>query len=167
MDAPTHLMFIHGLISSGQGDKATFLRTQLPGLLTPDFSGTLDQRMAQLTVILGDTPGWTLIGSSFGGLMATLFACQHPAQVRQLILLAPALTWPDFVHRLPPPTDVPTTIYHGRADDVVPLAPTRAIAARLFTRMTFHEVDDGHDLYATVRTLDWPGLLEGDHSGWL
>ncbi len=160
MNVPAHLMFIHGLASSGQGDKATFLRAQFPDLLAPDFAGTLEQRMDQLVAYLGDTPGWALIGSSFGGLMAALFACQHPGQVQRLILLAPALIWPDFVRNLPPATDVPTVIYHGRADDVVPLAPTQQIAARLFSDLTFHEVDDTHDLHATVRTIDWVTLLK-------
>lgn len=160
MNVPAHLMFIHGLASSGQGDKATFLRAQFPDLVAPDFTGTLDQRLVQLTGILGNTSDCTLIGSSFGGLMATLFACQHPLQVRRLILLAPALVWPDFVRSLPPPTAVPTVIYHGRADDVVPLGPTREIAARLFSNLTFHEVDDTHDLHATVRSIDWPALLK-------
>ena len=160
MNVPAHLMFIHGLASSGQGDKATFLRAQFPDLVAPDFTGTLDQRLVQLTGILGNTSDCTLIGSSFGGLMATLFACLHPLQVRRLILLAPALIWPDFVRSLPAPTAVPTVIYHGRADDIVPLAPTREIAARLFSNMTFHEVDDTHDLHATVRSIDWPALLK-------
>ena len=55
---------------------------------------------------------------------------------------------------------MPTVIYHGRADDVVPLAPTRQVAARLFSNLEFHEVDDTHDLHATVRTIDWPTLLK-------
>lgn len=160
MNAPAHLMFIHGLASSGQGDKATFLRALFPDLLTPDFTGTLEQRLDQLVAHLNTTPDWTLIGSSFGGLMAALFACQHPGQVRRLILLAPALIWPDFVRNLPPATSVPTVIYHGRADDVVPLGPTRQVAAQLFSNLTFHEVDDTHDLHATVRTIDWPTLLK-------
>ncbi len=160
MNAPAHLMFIHGLASSGQGDKATFLRGLFPDLLAPDFTGTLEQRMTQLTTTLGDTSGWTLIGSSFGGLMATAFACQHPGQVHRLILLAPALIWPDFVRNLPAATGVPTVIYHGRADDVVPLAPTQQLAARLFSNLVFHEVDDTHDLHATVRTIDWLMLLK-------
>ncbi|PIZ26267.1 MAG: alpha/beta hydrolase, partial [Chloroflexi bacterium CG_4_10_14_0_8_um_filter_57_5] len=48
----------------------------------------------QLEAILGAQTGWTIIGSSLGGLMAALFATQAPGQVRKLALLAPALILP-------------------------------------------------------------------------
>jgi pimeloyl-ACP methyl ester carboxylesterase len=50
-------------------------------MLTPDFDGDLPERMAQLRSILGNETGWTLIGSSLGGLMAAIFAAQAPGQV--------------------------------------------------------------------------------------
>jgi pimeloyl-ACP methyl ester carboxylesterase len=34
--------------------------------------------MAKLEQVIGDTDDWTVVGSSMGGLMAAVFACQHP-----------------------------------------------------------------------------------------
>jgi len=156
------LVFIHGMVSSGQGFKARLLRRHFPHILTPDFDGWLEERMAQLRPILSHQPDWTIIGSSFGGLMGALFTCQHPEQVRKLILLSPALTWPDFADALPPSVSVPTVIYHGRRDTVIPLEAVRPLAEKVFLNLDFHPVDDDHRLQATVQTIDWPALL-GDH----
>ncbi len=46
------LVFIHGMVSSGQGFKARLLRRHFPHILTPDFDGWLEERMAQLRPIL-------------------------------------------------------------------------------------------------------------------
>lgn len=156
---PRRLIFLHGLEGTSQGTKATLLRSLFPEMLIPDFRGSLDERMAVLYPILGDQEVWTLIGSSFGGLMAAIFACQRPAQVRKLILLAPALILPDFAASPPAPVDVPTVIYHGRQDQIVPLEPTRRLAQQVFRNLIFNEVDDEHGLYKTVFEIDWPGLL--------
>ena len=51
---PSHLIFLHGLEGTSQGAKATLLRGLFPGMLTPDFSGSLEERMATLKPILGD-----------------------------------------------------------------------------------------------------------------
>ena len=60
---------IPGLISSGPSYKANLLRGFFPDVLTPDFEGSLEERMAKLEPILSDQSGWVIIGSSFGGLM--------------------------------------------------------------------------------------------------
>ena len=118
-------LFIHGLAGSSQGIKPVFLRNLYPDLVAPDFPGDVWERMARLQEILGDTAGWTLIGSSLGGLMATVFACQHPAQVDKLVLLAPALPFLDLdevpLKALPPA--IPVTVFHGSHDEIVPLGP--------------------------------------------
>ncbi|MFH1908213.1 MAG: alpha/beta fold hydrolase [Chloroflexota bacterium] len=157
---PTRLIFLHGLESSSQGEKAVLLHSLFPGISTPDFTGSLAERMAQLYPILGDKTGWTIIGSSFGGLMGALFTCQHPQQVRKLILLAPALSLPEFAEHLPPPVDVPTIIIHGTQDEVVPLVPVRALAEKVFRNLDYHIVDDDHRLHKTVHEIDWRLLLE-------
>ena len=159
------LIFLHGLEGNSQGVKATLLRGLFPGILTPDFSGGLDERMAALKTILGEQVGWTIIGSSFGGLMAALLAVRRPSQVQRLVLLAPALIWPDFAGCFPAegatctPVEAPTLIYHGSRDSVVPLAPTQVLAERAFRNLTFHVVDDDHGLYQTVHAIDWQSLL--------
>lgn len=154
-------IFLHGQESSGQGYKARLLRGHFPTLLTPDFSGTLDERMQQLDPILSadDAAGWLIVGSSFGGLMGALWTCAHPQRVGKLVLLAPALNLAPFGDAPPAPVDVPVVIYHGRQDSVVPLEPVRALADAVFPNLTFHSVDDEHRLQATVPTIDWPTLL--------
>lgn len=153
------LIFIHGLESSSRGFKATLLRRLFPGILTPDFEGPLKPRMARLTSILSGKFDWIIIGSSFGGLMGALFTCQHPQQVEKLILLAPALTWPDFASVLPPPVSVPVVVYHGREDEVIPLELVRPLAEQVFLNLTFHVVDDDHRLPKTVQAVDWSALV--------
>jgi hypothetical protein len=155
----SHLIFLHGLEGTSQGAKATLLRGLFPGMLTPDFSGSLEERMATLKPILGNHEIWTIVGSSFGGLMAALFTCQRPVQVRKLVLLAPALILPQFASSNPTPVNVPTIIYHGRQDQIIPLDPTRRLAYQVFQNLDFHEVDDDHGLHKTVVEIDWPVLL--------
>ena len=157
------LILIHGLGGSSQGFKANFLRGLFPNIITPDFEGDIVERMALLNSILSDKSGWVIIGSSLGGLMGTLFTCRNPAQVRKLILLAPAIVhagmWPGFGAELPEPISVPTVIYHGQNDDVVPIHPVRNIAEQLFLDLTFHTVDADPRLFNTVQSIDWHTLL--------
>jgi len=156
-------IFIHGLLSSGQAYKANYLRQHFfPGLLSPDFPGALEERMTRLYDVLGDADDIIIIGSSFGGLMAALFTCSLPQRVHKLILLAPALLWPDFADNSPAPVSVPTIVYHGRQDDIVPLAPTKALAKQVFINLDYHEVDDDHSLHATVQAIDWSALVGDD-----
>jgi len=151
-------IFIHGLLSSGQGFKARLLRERLPGILTPDFPGDLDERMAKLEAILSEGDRHVLIGSSFGGLMAALYTCRHPQRVKKAILLAPALPFHAFADHPPAPCDVPVIIFHGERDAIVPLEPTRALAEQVFRHLQFHVVDDDHMLHETVQKLDWAEL---------
>jgi len=153
------VIFLHGLVSSGRGFKGTLFRRVLPNILTPDFTGPLEERMAQLSPILRDRPNWTIIGSSFGGLMATSFARQDPERVRKLILLAPALAYSEFTLDPNPPVAVPTVVFHGMRDTVIPLEPLREICEHVFENLVFNIVDDDHRLQQTVQTLDWPDLV--------
>jgi pimeloyl-ACP methyl ester carboxylesterase len=156
----THILFIHG--SSGdksQTYKARILRGIFPGMLTPDFEGDLPERMEQLEAILGTETGWTLVGSSLGGLMAALFATQHPDQVCKLVLLAPALTLPGFTRSLASQIAIPTIIIQGTRDDFIPLEPTRKLAEKVFLSLTYIVVDDDHRLHKTAEELDWKKLL--------
>jgi len=156
---PSKIIFIHGLEGSSQGDKATLLRRLFPGMLTPDFPGLLADRMKILYSILGEQTGWTIIGSSLGGLMAAIFACQRPGQVRKLVLLAPALVLPEFADANPQPIDVPTIIYHGTQDTLLPLDSVRLVAEQVFHTLTFHIVDDDHRLFKTMQEVDWKHVL--------
>jgi pimeloyl-ACP methyl ester carboxylesterase len=156
----SRLIFIHGSDSSSQTYKAGVLRALFPGMIAPDFSGPLGVRLAQLEAVTRDLPGWTLIGSSLGGLMAALFAARHPDQVRKLVLLAPALHLPEFSRHLPKPIPVPAVLVQGRNDDVIPIETVRQLAKRIFPKLTYLLVDDDHRLHHTADTLDWKKLLE-------
>ena len=154
------LIYLHGLESDSNSGKARLFREWLPGMLTPDFKGSFEDRMSQLVPILSDKIDWTLIGSSFGGLMGTVFTCAHPTQVRKLVLLAPALLREQFASYLDlEPVSVPTVVIHGTLDTVVPLEPVREIAQNLFTNLTYHIVEDDHRLGKSVHELDWKEIL--------
>ena len=157
---PTHLIFLHGLEGTSQGVKATLLRSLFPEMSTPDFPGPLDERMTKLYRICGMEVNWTIIGSSYGGLMGALFTCHHPNQVRKLVLLAPALVLPEFADQPPAPVEVPTIVYHSRIDEIVPYEPTRKLAEQVFKNLSYHAVDDDdHGLYKLVYRIDWPTIL--------
>jgi predicted esterase YcpF (UPF0227 family) len=157
---PSRILYIHGSDSSSQTYKATLLHDIFPGMLIPDFTGGLPERMERLKTILGAETGWTLVGSSLGGLMAALFAMNHPDQVRKLILLAPALTLPGFTKSLSSQISIPTIIIQGNRDEFIPLGPTRKLAEKIFTHLTYIPVDDNHRLHKTAEELDWKKLLE-------
>ena len=157
----SRLMYIHGSESDSNSGKARQFREWFPGMVTPDFKGSFDERMRQLSSVLSDTAGWTLIGSSYGGLMATVFALDHEAQLRKLVLLAPALTLDPLVSLSKPRTiSVPTILIHGTLDTVVPLEPVREFAQKLFTNLTIHIVEDDHRLHKTANELDWKSILD-------
>jgi pimeloyl-ACP methyl ester carboxylesterase len=158
----TKLIYLHGLEGTSQGVKAVLLRGIFPDILTPDLRGSLEERMRSLYTILGEQVVWTVIGSSFGGLMAAMFACQRPQQVDKLVLLAPALIWPDFATNLPAPVDVPTIVFHGTQDEIIPLAAVRPLAERVFRSLDFRVVDDDHGLYKTIHEIEWAALIGAD-----
>ena len=156
----SRLIYLHGLESDSNSGKARQFREWFPGMLTPDFKGSFEERMAQLNPILAGMDNWTLIGSSFGGLMGTVYTCKHPTQVRKLILLAPALLREPFGSHLDlEPVPIPTIIIHGTLDTVVPLEPVREIAQNLFTNLTYHIVEDDHRLQKTALEMDWKTIL--------
>ncbi len=157
----SRIIYLHGLESNSQSGKARQFAEKFPGMITPDFTGEFEERMAQLKPILGRKKNWTIIGSSFGGLMGTVFTCNKPTQVRKLILLAPALLKEPFGSYLDlEPVSVPTVIIHGTEDDIVPLEPVREIAEKLFTNLQYIVVDDGHRLHKAFGELDWNEILE-------
>lgn len=155
------LIYLHGSESDSNSGKARQFREWFPGMLTPDFKGSFDERMSQLYSILSDKTDWTLIGSSFGGLMGATFTHDRPSQVRKLILLAPALTLEPFASRSDlKPVSVPTIVIHGTLDTVVPLEPVREMVQKLFINVKYYVVEDDHRLHKSVHELDWISILE-------
>lgn len=156
----SRIIYLHGLESNSQSGKARQFAARFPGMITPDFTGSFDERMAQLLPILMDKSGWTIIGSSFGGLMGAVLALEYETQIRKLILLAPALILPPFESLADRKTvSVPTVIVHGTEDDVVPLEPVRRLAEKVFKNLTYHVVQDGHRLHKAFEELDWEEII--------
>jgi pimeloyl-ACP methyl ester carboxylesterase len=167
------IIYLHGSDSSSQSGKARQFAEKFQGMITPDFTGSFDERMKQLYDVLGKEKGWTIIGSSYGGLMAAVFASENPKQVRKLVLLAPAILKDEHGIYIDPvigeplqgnrkhlrTISIPTVIVHGNQDDVVPLEPVRKTAEELFSDVEFIVVDDGHRLQKAFGELDWEEIL--------
>ena len=164
-----NIIFIHGLESSGEGFKSKLLRSIFSNCLTPTFMPysskipikiLLEKRMEQLISILTERKKWIIIGSSFGGLMATLYTCKFPSSVSKLILLAPYLSLNIQELRNFPPINIPVLIYHGINDDIVPWKSTKLLAEKIFLNLTYNIVEDDHSLFYTVKALDWKHLIK-------
>ena len=142
------LMYIHGSENASNSGKARTFRQWFPGMVTPDLKGSFEARMSQLLDVTADKTNWMLIGSSYGGLMATVFALDHEAQLQKLTL-DPRLSFSE-----PKQISVPTVLIHGTLDSVVPLEPVREIARKLFANLTTHKVEDDHRLHKIANEMD-------------
>ena len=151
-------IFIHGLESSNQGTKSIFFREKFPDMILQTYKGDLQERMKKLKGVLAGKSNIRLVGSSFGGLMASLFAMEQEHRVAKIILLAPAINLIQFATNRKQ-ISTPVRIYHGRGDQVIPLAEVEPVAKEIFLNLSFHIVDDDHYLHKTFKTLDWDSLL--------
>lgn len=150
----TTTIFLHGLDSSGRGAKGSFLTRNFPEVLCPDFFGSLQERLNQLAVLCTGRDDLNLIGSSFGGLMATCFAISNRKNVKQLTLLAPALNFEEYT----PPAqmlNIPTLLVIGRHDTVTPPDLVLPRAEKTFSNLEVMVVDDDHMLHNTFQALPW------------
>lgn len=138
------VLFMHGLESSPQGNKARYLarhfEAHTPAMDTGDFQACLEQQAAAIAEFRPDV----VVGSSFGGALAVLLLVQG-AWAGPTLLLAQASARFDPTLALPP--DVPVLLVHGTRDDVIDIEGSRRLA-RTGTpgRVRLVEVDDGHRL---------------------
>lgn len=156
----THKLFLHGLDSSAQGTKGRWFAEHFPAMIIPDFVGSLQERMQALDTLCHNLEGLILVGSSFGGLMATLYAARQPQKCKKIILLAPALNFAEFS----PPTQiisVPSQLFIGRHDTITPPAEVVPLAQRSFSNLQTTMVDDDHLLRRVFLELDWEIILSG------
>jgi uncharacterized protein len=196
-------LYLHGFASGANSRKANFFldRYGQQGLqlVVPDFNAggftdfTISRQLAQAASYLTDEPV-TLIGSSLGGWVSLLLAEKYP-QIERLILLAPALGFPEpWLSRLDPAAletwqtegfwpvyhyiekqqiplaynfvldaqqylqtefqrRLPTLIFHGINDEVVPIELSREYASSRspkaqaeLSMVTLHELDSDHGL---------------------
>lgn len=152
--------FLHGLDSSGKGTKGQFFTKNFPQVVCPNFEGTLANRLLQLEAHSKNQQQLTLIGSSFGGLIATCYAIKHPGKITQLVLLAPALNFEGYQ----PPAEllqIPTLIIIGKHDTVTPPALVAPLAEATFTDLEIRIENDDHMLHSTFQHLDWQKILVG------
>ena len=163
-----NIVFIHGLESSGNGFKGTYLKSLFPDALTPNFkkfkrnfslNSLLKERLGQLDSILKTRMSWIIIGSSFGGLMATLYTIRNPEKTERLILFAPFLATSMLQIDKNSLINTPTIIFHGKHDEIAQYKASREKAYQLFTNLEFNTTEDHHDLNKTITTLNWNKLI--------
>lgn len=150
--------FLHGLESSGKGTKGSFFAKNFPQVLCPDFEGSLQDRLQQFTELCKNQQPMILIGSSFGGLMATCYATSHPEKITRLILLAPALNFEGYQ----PPAEllhIPTTLIIGKHDTVTPADLVTPLAEATFANLEIRTENDDHMLHESFAALNWSYLL--------
>ena len=146
-----NLVFLHGLETGPHGSKYHALRAVYPALQAPDCHGIghAPARLAIVEKALDGQRDLVLVGSSFGGLVAVLFADRHPDRVRAYVLCAPALD----AHRTASVTRVPphAVILHGTRDATVQIDWSRDFSRRFGIPLV--EVDDDHRLEASKPAL--------------
>lgn len=139
------LYFFHGLESGPHGAKYHLLREHYPQIESPDFQGmNLQQRLHTAAEITAGQTQLTLVGSSFGGLLAARLYDLYPERIDNLLLLAPAVHTEegDKVTRMPSAGQV--RVLQGYDDDVVPYEKVAAFCQRFALPLT--AVQDGHRL---------------------
>jgi pimeloyl-ACP methyl ester carboxylesterase len=157
--APTRV-FIHGLESTSQGTKGIYFRERYPEMIIEDYTGSLETRLEKLEAVLAGKDNLILVGSSYGGLMAAIYACRYPEKVRRLILLAPAINLEEFEPYVGQILTMPVHLYHGRQDDVVPPGEVRPVAEGTFRDLNYYLVEDDHSLHETFPGMPWEELLK-------
>jgi len=153
-------VFIHGLESTSQGTKGQYFRRHFPEMIIEDYTGDFNTRMTKLNVLLSGKNNLILIGSSYGGLMASVFAAKNESLITKMILLAPALLLPEFSPYLHMVLNIPVIIYHGTQDIIVDPVVVKKIASSIYPALEHHMVVDDHPLTATFPLLDWNKILQ-------
>ena len=153
------LVFIHGLESTAQGTKGQFFQQLFPQMIIEDYTGDFATRMLKLKDILAGIADLVLVGSSYGGLMATQYSIENEAMVKKMILLAPALNLPELRPLGLTKLNLPVIIYHGTDDNIVDPYTVKKIARKYFSNLEHHFVDDDHSLHKTFPLINWKELL--------
>ena len=151
------LVWAHGLWGSPNGSKVTAIRESGVEVISPDFNEMeLIDRVELLkeTIEIGDV---VLAGSSWGGLACALIALQRPEKLKGLLLLAPALHYPespnDEPEKLIAPDSVPVTIIHSTTDDIVPISASKNYIERSGNNVQLIEVEDNHVLEDSIELI--------------
>jgi hypothetical protein len=143
------VQFIHGLESSPRSRKARVLGERFdllcPAMDTGDFEACVGLQ-SEAVAMWGPE---VLIGSSFGGAVATALLQRGLWRGRTLLLATATL------RRAMPielPAGVPVHLVHATDDEIVPVEDARKIAAASDPAwLQFDEVEDDHALTRHVR----------------
>ena len=151
------LVWTHGLWGSPNGSKVTAIRESGIEVISPDFNEMeLIDRVELLkeTIEIGNV---LLAGSSWGRLACALTAIQIPEKLKGLLLLAPALHYPespnDEPEKLIAPDSVPVTIIHSTTDDIVPISASKNYIERSGNNVQLIEVGDNHVLENSIELI--------------
>jgi len=161
MSEALRVLFVHGLESNPQGTKARFLASHFdaltPAMNTQDFEGCIAQQAAAIATFAPDV----VVGSSFGGAVATALL-QRGVWRGPTVLLCPAAARMGLASTLPPAT--PITLVHGTRDDLIPLGDSEALLAGTDPAwVQWVTVDDGHRLQSLVDTGALADLVRDTH----
>ncbi|MCP4605954.1 MAG: hypothetical protein GY847_36480 [Proteobacteria bacterium] len=169
------VIFAHGLESSPNGTKATYLREHFGAIAPPLYHLGLFDQVDALEKALPKDKKCILVGSSLGGLAVLGTAVRQPDRIAHLLLLAPAVstrrheeafneaeqTRPGLrrealkLTELSIPENVSSTIIHGIEDevvyteDVVSLS-TRSLSARLILLHDDHTLSNSKSIILSV-----------------
>ncbi|EGN74788.1 alpha/beta hydrolase family protein [Idiomarina sp. A28L] len=158
------LFFFHGLESGPHGSKYQLIKKAFPELESPDFQDMdLHQRLAKAAEVTQGLTGVTLIGSSFGGLLAARLYSLYPERFKSLVLLAPAVHTDEGeqVTELPPASRI--RVIHGKSDEVVPHAKVAEFCKRF--GISLITVEDEHRLASETSQQTMLAALDEVYSG--
>ena len=151
------LVWAHGLWGSPNGSKVTAVRASGIEVISPDFNEMelVDRiELLEKTIQIGDV---VLAGSSWGGLACALTAQKKPDKLKGLLLLAPALHYPeppnDNPDKLIAPDGIPVTIIHSKTDDIVPINASKDYVKRSGNNVNLIVVEDNHVLENSIELI--------------
>ena len=151
------LVWAHGLWGSPNGSKITAIRESGIEAIAPDFNEMelVDRvELIEKTIESGD---FVLAGSSWGGLACALAAQRKPTKIKGLLLLAPALHYPEHPNVNPEnliaPENIPVIIIHSTTDDIVPISASNDYLERSKENVKLIEVEDNHVLENSIELI--------------
>ncbi len=151
------LVWAHGLWGSPNGSKITAIKNSGIEVVAPDFNEMeLIDRITLIEKVI-DEGNIVLAGSSWGGLACALVAQRIPDKIKGLLLLAPALHYPEHPNDNPEnliaPENIPVVIIHSTTDDIVPISASRDYLERSKENVKLIEVEDNHVLENSIELI--------------
>ncbi len=114
------LYYVHGYLSTPEGSKGAFFKRALGAIPVKYRQCSAEDLVIadclnEIKNVIGSDDSITLIGSSLGGCLASKLALDIPSQIKQLILLNPAILPPTVDLKSIP--DMPLRILKDMKDD--------------------------------------------------